>query len=144
MNTLPTRAESPDTLDRLLTDFFKSQLKQPWPNAPATFVTATEPSAQVATGPRDQIRPHITRDNTARARFTLAASVVLLLGTCWYLSNGFQPGRSPGAGAPNLPPVPKLLPRSLSDGDKHPPLQEMEKDKAKGVGAPRIDLSKSE
>lgn len=95
MNTLPTNPETPDELDRLFSEFFKAQLKQPWPNAPiptASGATA-EPSALVNSRAADSSRATAPahRDNTARARFTLAASVALAIGACWFLSNGFQP-----------------------------------------------------
>lgn len=89
-----------DNLDRLLSDFFKAEMKRPWPAAPVT--PAAEPStlarvqSAVVDAPRN--RP-AARDTTARARYTLAASVALLLGTCWYCSNGFQPA-APAGGAP--------------------------------------------
>ena len=41
-----------------------------------------------------------------RARYTLAASVAILLGTCWYLSNGSNTGNQPapkaGPGGPDI------------------------------------------
>ena len=81
-NSLPT-----DPLDGLLSDFFKSKMRQPWPTAPATAFS--EPaSARVAHG--------------NRARYTLAASVAFLLGICWYFSNGTptgdRPAPNPGSG----------------------------------------------
>lgn len=65
----------PDRTDDVLSDYFKSKLRHPWPPAPAT--AHAEPArAPAAAG------------QGTRARVTLAASVALLLGTCWYLSNG--------------------------------------------------------
>jgi hypothetical protein len=98
------RAEpAEDNLDRLLSDFFKAQMKQPWPAAPT--VSVSEPSVLVAARtattemPRNQPAPlSPARDTGGKSRYTLAASVALLLGTCWYLSNGFQPGEQPGRG----------------------------------------------
>lgn len=85
---------SDDSLDGLLSDFFKSQMKKPWPAAPAT---ATNEPSSLATAraaqtdaPRNQPTP--SRDSGSKARYTLAASVAIFLGTCWTLSNGFQPG----------------------------------------------------
>ena len=72
---------SPDGLDHLLGDFFKSQLKKPWPPAPST--AKSEPSSLVA---RTKLGDHSTR-----ARLTLAASVALVLGTCWFLTNDSRP-----------------------------------------------------
>ncbi len=147
-------------LDRLFSDFFKSQLKRPWPNAPFPLgggaqgtgtqgaVAPAEPSELAATRsldtPRNQPTP-ANRDNTANARFTLAASVALLLGTCWYLSNGLPPGERPAFG-PKTPRVP-LLQDGGASGTDHAPLQKMQEDKAKGndgKGGTKIDLGKFE
>jgi hypothetical protein len=98
MNHTPPSDES---IDRLLSEFLKAQMPQPWPAAPATAATS-EPSVLVASragateAPRNQ--PAVPRDTSARSRFTLAASVALLLGTCWTLSNGFQSGDRPATG----------------------------------------------
>jgi hypothetical protein len=100
MNHTPPSDES---IDRLLSEFLKAQMPQPWPAAPAT--ATSEPSVLVASragatdAPRNQ--PAAPRDTSARSRFTLAASVALLLGTCWTLSNGFQSGDRPAAGGSN-------------------------------------------
>src|SRR5215213_8749196 len=114
MNTTPTHAESSEELDRLFSEFFKAQLKHPWPNAPVPASGAAKPAepselvtARTAETPRNAPAP-ARRDNSARARFTLAASVALMLGTCWYLSNGFQPGSRPGVG-PNQGDAPGML-----------------------------------
>jgi hypothetical protein len=151
MNTPPPHAEAPDELDRLFSEFFKAQLKHPWPNAPVPASSSastqpTEPSelraARAQEAPRNTPAP-ARRDSSARARFTLAASVALMLGTCWYLSNGFAPGSRPGQGTPN--PATPMLPDSGADADKHPPLKTLEEDKAKGnVGGTKMDLDKFE
>ncbi len=146
MNATTQPAANPDELDRLFSDFFKSQLKRPWPNAPIPVAAApAEPSGLVAgrTGETPRNRPSpATRDNTARARFTLAASVALMLGTCWYLSNGFEPGARSGAPAAN-PALPSMLNGADADGNKHLPLRTIEQDKAKEHG-PKIDMDKFE
>ena len=67
-----------DSLDELLSDFFKAQMKQPWPPAPAAPTAVPQRPA--------------AHDPGNRARYTLAASVALFVGTCWALSSGFQPG----------------------------------------------------
>jgi hypothetical protein len=96
---------SPDDLDRLLSDFFKAQMKNPWPHAP--LAQSAEPS-ELATrtdAPRNEPAP-ARRDQTARAKFTLAASVALLLGTAFYMSDGYAPaartGTQPAINAPSL------------------------------------------
>lgn len=73
-----------DALDQLLSDYFKSQVKQPWPSAPQT------PRAEASSLVAQRTAPAATRDCNSRARLTLAVSVAILLGTCWYLSSGFQ------------------------------------------------------
>lgn len=76
-----------DALDRLLSDFFKTQMKRPWPAAPAVPVRS-EPSELVVVRNRT---PVSAPDHSTRSRITLAASVAILFGSCWYLSNGSQP-----------------------------------------------------
>ena len=83
------RSEPLDALEGLLADYFKSQLNEPWPSAPAS--PRAEASGLVATRAIPLAReplPH--RDNNSRARLTLAASVAILLGACWYFSSGFD------------------------------------------------------
>lgn len=147
MNPLPT-TEPPDELDRLLSDFFKVKLKRPWPGAPSTpTAKSAEPSELAATraaeAPRNAPTP-ARRDASARARVTLAASVALMFGTCWCLSDGFQPGERPGQGAPANGPRNLMLPGSGGDGHSHPPLQKIEEDKARGNGVNKIDMDKFE
>jgi hypothetical protein len=148
MNALPTHPEAPDDLDRLFAEFFQGQVKKPWPKAPLppASTAQAEPSelaaARAAEAPRNQPSP-AARDNTARARFTLAASVALLLGTCWALSNGFQPGERPGQPTPAVPGS-NLLQHGSADGNKFEPLKKIGEDKAKGTGAPKIDMGKFE
>jgi hypothetical protein len=81
-----------ENVDRLLSAFFKAEMPDPWPAAPTA--STTEPSglvAERAEAPRNE--PAVARrDHNSRARYTLAASVALLLGTCWTLSDGFQSG----------------------------------------------------
>lgn len=145
MNTTPTTAEASDDLDLLLSDFFKGQLKKPWPKAPVPASAAAEPSelaaARTAEAPRNTPTP-AGRDNTARARFTLAASVALALGACWFLSNGFEPNERPGQ--QGAPVVPKLLQGSGADGTDDIRLKKIGEDKAKtDEGATKIDMSKT-
>jgi hypothetical protein len=89
MNQTPL---SDDALDSLLADFFQSELKKPWPAAPATSAAHAAPRTPAA--------PPAPRVSDSRARYTLAASVAFLLGTCWALSDGFQPGEGTGAPYP--------------------------------------------
>lgn len=82
----------PEPVDELLSDFFKSKLPQSWPAAPRT----AEPASLVAS------RRATAQNN--RARFTLAASVAILLGACWYFSTGSQPAErdKPAPGGPGV------------------------------------------
>ncbi|MBA4067766.1 MAG: hypothetical protein C0501_29525 [Isosphaera sp.] len=94
MNTTPLqdRADrADDDLGRLLSRYFKAQMPDPWPAAPPTPAARAEPSGLAA--PRNV-------DPGRRARYTLAVSVALVLGTCWAFSNGFRPGDRPGGPAP--------------------------------------------
>jgi hypothetical protein len=80
-----TPPHKPDALDAALSDFFKGELPRPWPAAPAVAAPAAAR------------RP----DPGRRARYTLAASVAVLAGACWLLSNGGRPvapGVNPGTG----------------------------------------------
>ncbi len=139
MNTLPTNPEQPDELDRLLSDYFKAQLRYPWPNAPvaptAVATATTEPSGLV-----NRSGASARRDSTSRARFTLAASVALALGASWMLVSGFEPAAFPG-GMPTAPRGPGMLPGSGADGTDHLPLQKMQENNAK---PPKIDLGNGE
>jgi hypothetical protein len=133
-----TQPESLDAIDRLLSDYFKSQLRQPWPTAPREH--EAEPSTTLAerTGLAESPRNHQhARDSSGRARYTLAASVALFLGTCWYLSTGFQPvnrneptpvpgGMLSGAGASKPAALEELKKDAAIKGEKAPPRQPMQ------------------
>lgn len=80
----------PDPVDDLLGDFFKSQMPKPWPAAPRTVEPSTLANRPAANN---------------RARLTLAASVAIALGACWYLSGGLHPaerGKTPAAARPGV------------------------------------------
>jgi hypothetical protein len=130
MNTIATKPEAPDELDKLFSDFFKAQLRQPWPNAPVASAAAPASEPKPATLAKG-------RDGTARARLTLAASVALALGACWTLSNGLQPTERPNGTSPS--PAPGML----QDGGAKDTgvLPTIEKHKATGDnGGMKIDL----
>jgi len=63
--------------DRMLSDFFKSELPEPFPafRAPAAVLNAPTP-----------VREEVSLRPMFQSRFALAASVALLLGGCWYLT----------------------------------------------------------
>ncbi len=67
-------------VDRLLSDFFKSELPDPFP--PMKLPVRAELPMPVAT--REPARER--RANTTRAKLSIAVSVALLIGGCWYLS----------------------------------------------------------
>lgn len=64
-------------MDRLLGAYFRAQMPAKWPAPPETTGGSSHPARQsIARGP----------DPATRSRWALAASVALLIGTCWYLS----------------------------------------------------------
>jgi hypothetical protein len=150
MNNLPTNPEPPDELDRLLSEFFKAQLRHPWPNAPVPAAApASEPSGLVnsrAAEARNEADP-ARRDGSARARLTLAASVALALGACWALSSGFEPTATPGV-APATPVGPGMLQNGGASGNGHPTLDKLQENKEKDPNgnnaAPKVDAGKLE
>jgi hypothetical protein len=137
-------------LDRALSDFFKSKMKQPWPAAPETHrrMPASEPSLLVASraanleAPRNQpVAQSQSRDWSNKSRYTLAVSVALLLGTCWLLSSGSRPGERVGPGGNNPPKIDFFGTSGASDPAA---LQEHKKDNAekanKGAELPKFQL----
>jgi hypothetical protein len=83
-------------LDRLLGAYFKAQLKKPWPPPPPLPAHGAAPveAATVLAERRvlEQVHsiPHPLRSSHSetRARWTLLASVILLLGGSWFIANG--------------------------------------------------------
>lgn len=129
-----------DSLDRLMSDFFKRQVRQPWPPAPFALPLAAEPSLVAAARttaelPSKQTTPgRRVYDPSARARYTLAVSAAVLLGTCWCLSNGFRTADRP---APTAPAAPFLGVFPDSGANDPEALKERRKDKAiNGDAAP--------
>lgn len=77
----PGRGRHGDDLDRLLSDFYRSQLPRPWPKPPVA-------------GEQTEPRPHSARKpmqrwSALRSRLALAASIALLLAGSWFLSGTF-------------------------------------------------------
>jgi hypothetical protein len=123
---------SEDALDSLFSGFFKAQMKQPWPAAPGAPAVHSEPSTlatsraqQTTETPRNQ-PVAASHDSSSKARYTLAASVALLIGTCWTLSNGFQPSDRPNSSNGSNG---SINGNSLSASDP-PVLKEIRKEKA--------------
>jgi hypothetical protein len=74
---------TPNDLDRLLRDYFRSEMPEPWP--------APQMPARLAVVPA---RAGRSRWGLFRSRFALAASVALLLLAQWFLAGRFhsEPG----------------------------------------------------
>lgn len=85
--TAAPRSSGPDDLDRLLSGFFQSEVPRSWPAAPSLDV---EPSTLA-----------MARTGSSLSRWVLAASVALLVGTCWFASSGTSPQTSPTASQKN-------------------------------------------
>lgn len=141
-----TRIES--DLDRILADFFKSQMKHPWPPAPLTplatgWILKSEPSVLAAeraaslssTGDAERglaaaarsAQPSTHQDVGNKSRYRLAVSFVMLLGSCWCLSNVFQPSGRLGSDNPS----PKVFGVFPAAGAENPAaLKELRKDNA--------------
>src|SRR5262245_15171542 len=81
-------------LDRLLSDFFRSEMPHPWPEL-------TIPDEQPRTLPLPARKP-MPRRSSWRSRFALAASIALLLAGGWFLSGKFA-GISRSGGTFNRP-----------------------------------------
>ena len=122
-----------DGIDRLLSDFFKSKMPHPWPAPPVPPGALAEPSTLAAA--RDDRREREARPAASsgnRARYTLAASVALMLGACWYLSTGANPAGkpaspvAPGTGTDFLSPGSAKLPEPF---EKHGNPEKKEKGK---------------
>jgi hypothetical protein len=92
----PVFGHPPDGYDRMFSDYFKNEMPNPWPG-PQAMATA-EPARRSA-------------DNGIRSRYTLAASVAVLLGLGAYLSSG------PPTGHPSVP-QPGLLKDASASGGK--------------------------
>jgi len=85
----PGRGCHGDDLDRLLSDFFRAELPNPWP-APPISDDLTETLLLSARKP-------IRRGPALRSRFALAASVALLLAGGWFLSGKFDDVSGPSS-----------------------------------------------
>jgi hypothetical protein len=110
-----------DKLDRLFSDYFHAEMsKRPWPPAPVQSTVA----------PRTA-----TPDPNRHARRVLAASVALLLGSCWALSNGLTPA---DRGPSNAPTGTNMLPGATAD--EKGVLPEIRKSKAKDAPPPPAGL----
>ena len=106
--TTPVGAEARnlpgDDLDRLLSAFYKAELPEPWPHmrAPESETPATLPLAAPAVAVARRTETPRRMASIGRSRFALAASVALLLGGCWYLSDRLGNGPTAAGPAPML------------------------------------------
>lgn len=114
--------KEPEAIDRLLGSYFKAQLKHPWPTAP---VLHQEPSI-LATHPITRITHH-----SSRPRRTLAASVAVFVGLCWYFSHGSNPATPGGPSPSGNTAGPMILPNSTAGSSSGDILDEMKEIKAK-------------
>jgi len=69
-----------DQVDRLLSGYFRSEMPANW--------VAPEPWAETTPAPRP------LRNQAARSRWALAASVAILVGGCWFLSGQIHDGKA--------------------------------------------------
>lgn len=101
-------------LDQRLSAFFKAELPDPFPAIAAPVTRAADlPRPAVPRTPAD--RPPVF----TRSRFSLAASVALLLGGCWYLSGHIgAPTARPNAGKNGQATLPTKLDPHKNLGDK--------------------------
>jgi hypothetical protein len=78
-----TRSSNPsgDELDKLVTAYFKAEMPARWPAAPRPWADPARPVNGSTTDP------------ATRTRWALAASVALLVGSCWYLSGKATDGQ---------------------------------------------------
>jgi hypothetical protein len=76
-------------LDRLLSDFFRSELPHPWPEAP-------RPDEQPMTLPLPARKPRPRRSSWP-SRLALVAAIALLLAGGWFLSGKFAGLSGPGS-----------------------------------------------
>src|SRR5581483_10449235 len=72
-------------------------------------------------------------DPGSRARLTLAVSAAILLGGCWYLSNGWQPADRPANGNPRPAAGPGL---KGAEAENRGVLPKIREDKAKEATDP--------
>jgi len=116
---LPRPSHDPDDVDQLLRTFFHEEVPNPWP--------AVEPPPRPA-------RQGWTRWSLLRSRFTLAASVALLL-TAGLLVAGMGPG-NPLPGASSHGPLPRVGKRDHPRTGTRPPILEDASKAASGKRAP--------
>jgi hypothetical protein len=105
-------------LDKLLSTFFKAELPDPFPALKLPAARSAEPPMPASPRIAAQRQPILTK-----SRFSLAVSVALLLGGCWYLSShiGGAPAPRPNAVTGPQASPPKQIIKAIED-DKKPPM----------------------
>lgn len=105
----PSRIPPGDDLDVLLGTFFKGEMQAPWP--------AFKPPVRARTLPLPANRPASPNRFAFGSRFSLVASVALLLLAAWLLSGKFT--------APDGTPLPGLNPGTANRKDAVPVLPDV-------------------
>lgn len=82
MNTRPSNRPADDEIDRLFTAYFQARRPAQWPSCPRPWADRAQPAT--ASQP----------DAASRSRWALAASVAILIGSCWYLSGHMTAGKN--------------------------------------------------
>jgi len=101
-------------LDKLLSAFFKSELPDPFPG-----LKAPAPRAEALPMPAVPRTPIARQPLLTKSRFSLAVSVALLLGGCWYLSGHISaPTARPNVGKNGEATLPNKLDPNKDQGDK--------------------------
>jgi hypothetical protein len=119
MNAIDQYQKEPD-VDRMLSAFFKSEMPGAFPplKLPAGQSNGNMPmpvAANLASGQWNA--------SVVKSRLSLAASVALLVGGCWYVSSqiGGEPAERPATGKGDLSAkIPKELLKAQQEGLKNP------------------------
>lgn len=82
MNTQHNFPNTGDEVDRLLSSFYQSEMPTTWPAAPKPWAEKAHTSAVASPS-----------NPASRSRWALAASVAILVGSCWYLSGHMTNGK---------------------------------------------------
>jgi hypothetical protein len=97
MNTNPRIPSTQEEgLDRLVVAYFRSEMPARWPAAPQPWAEKSRAATESQADP------------SRKSRWALAASVALLIGSCWYLSGHVTDGKQ----------QPRL---DLGNGEANPP-----------------------
>src|SRR5262245_3527772 len=110
MNTTkPSPNPAGDDLDRLFAAYFQAEMPTRWPPAPRPWL---EMPRVANTSPKT--------DSSHRSRWALAASVALLVGSCWYLSGHISDGQPKKPFDPDGTASPSVIDKNLGKGKPDP------------------------